>query len=189
MKKILLSSLVAMSLIACKKNIEKQNETSSEKNEVKKEVKDSTTKKKSEITFEDFKAEYKETTEKAKIDFNSNPTAKGFKTAISESYKNGKVDFSGNYIIATWGCGTSCISGAMIDIRDGKVYDLPSEENWEGIGNSFDSDKASSLLITSISGVPLGDNIVKIEKYWKWNETNKKFEFIKTVEIKDEIKK
>ena len=77
----------------------------------------------------------------------------------------------------------------MVDIRDGKVYDLPSVEYWEGIGNSYESNKASSLLITSISGVPLGDNIVKIEKHWKWNETNKKFEFIKTVEIKDQIKK
>lgn len=190
MKKILLSAIVAMSLIACKENSEKQNKTSSEKNEVKTEVKDSTTKKKSEITFEDYKIEYKETKEKAKIDYNSNPTARGFKTAISEIYKNEKVDFAGNYIIATWGCGTSCIEGAMVDIRDGKVYDMPRVEDWgEGIGNAIDSDKSSTLLITSISGVYLGDNIVAIENYWNWDETNKKFEFIKTVEVKDENKK
>lgn len=179
MKKTLLSAIVAMSLIACKENSEKQNEISSEKSEIKTEVNDSKTEKKSEITFEDYKTEYNETDKKAKIDFNSNQTAKDFKTAITEAYKNDKVNFAGNYIIATWGCGMSCISGAMIDIRDGKVYDLPSDEQSEGIGNSYNSDKSSSLLITSFSGYGIEE-----EKYWKWNEANKKFEFIKTVEGK-----
>ncbi len=185
MKKILLSALIAMSIISCKENTEKQSEISTEQSEVKVEVIDTT----SEITFKDYKTEYKKTTEKAKIDFNSNPNAKGFKTAISESYKVGEINFAGNYIISTWGCGTSCISGAMVDIRDGKVYDLPSDEEWDGIGNSYNSDKESSLLITSISGFAMEKGVSAIEKYWKWNETNKKFEFIKTVEVKTENEK
>ena len=46
MKKTLLSAIVAMSLIACKENSEKQNESSSEKSDVKTEVNDSKTEKK-----------------------------------------------------------------------------------------------------------------------------------------------
>src|SRR5574343_632720 len=130
MKKILLSAIITMTLIACKENTEKPNATSSEK---------------------------------AKIDFKSNETAKAYKTAILESYKDGKVNFAGNYIITTWGCGTSCISGAMVDVRDGKIYDLPSDDEWDGIE--------------------------ALEKYWNWNEANKKFEFIKMEEVKTENQK
>ena len=64
MKKILLSALIAMSIISCKENTEKQSEISTEQSEVKVEVIDTT----SEITFKDYKTEYKKTTEKAKID-------------------------------------------------------------------------------------------------------------------------
>jgi hypothetical protein len=181
MKKILLTVIMAMSLIACKEKTEMPNETSSEEKTA---VKDSVAENNSKITFEDFKTEYKETAQKAAIDFNSNPNGKGFKTAITDSYKLSEVNFSGYYIIATWGCGTACINGVMVDVRDGKIYDLPADENGEGIGNAYESDKSSSLLITSISGVPLGDDIEKEENYWKWNETNKKFEFIKTLDIK-----
>lgn len=184
MRKTLLSAIVAMSLIACKENAKNQDESSSEKSEIKTEVNDSITHKDSEITFENYKSEYTATKKKADIDFNSNPTAKDFKSAISEAYKNENVNFAGNYIIATWGCGTSCISGAMIDVRDGKVYDLPSDNQWEGIGNSYKSDKASSLLITGFSGYG-----IEATKYWKWNESNKKFEFIKTVELETEDQK
>ncbi|ELV7526232.1 hypothetical protein QMU91_002458 [Flavobacterium psychrophilum] len=186
MKKILLSTIVAMSIISCKEKTEKQNETSTEKSEVKIEIKNST-EIETKITFEDFQTEFKGTEKNAKIDFNSNETAKSFKTAISESYKNGKVNFAGNYIITTWGCGTSCISGAMVDVRDGKVYDLPTTENIEGIGNSYDSKNSSLLLITSISGMGMTEDIERIENYWKWNDTNKKFEFIKTSEVKKNI--
>jgi len=178
MKKILLSLIVTISVISCKEKTEIKNETSTEMSEVKTEVKDSLTEKKTEILFADYKTEYKETTEKAKIDFNSNPTVKGFKTVISETYKNGVVNFAGYYIIATWGCGTSCISGAMIDVRDGKVYDLPSGE-MDGIGNSYSSDKSSSLLITGLYWQET------IEDYWNWNESKKEFEHIKTVESKE----
>ena len=186
MKKILLSAIITMTLIACKENTEKPNVASSEKSEINAEIKDTTKEEKSEITFEDYKTEFKESSEKAKIDFKSNVTAKAYKTAISETYKDGKVNFAGNYIIATWGCGTSCISGAMVDVRDGKVYNLPSDDEWDGIGNSVNSDKESTLLITSLSGMNLGEGIEALEKYWNWNEANKKFEFIKMEEVKTE---
>lgn len=35
------------------------------------------------------------------------------------------INFSGRYILATWGCGASCVMGAAIDARTGAVTWLP----------------------------------------------------------------
>lgn len=35
------------------------------------------------------------------------------------------VNFSGHYILATWGCGASCVMGAAIDAKTGSVTWLP----------------------------------------------------------------
>jgi len=66
----------------------------------------------------------------------------------------------------------------MIDVRDGKVYDLPQGE-MDGIGNSYSSDKSSTLLVTGLYWQET------IEDYWNWNESKKEFEHIKTVESKE----
>lgn len=36
-----------------------------------------------------------------------------------------KRDFSGEYVLATWGCGTSCLTGAAVNVRTGVVVFLP----------------------------------------------------------------
>ena len=51
-----------------------------------------------------------------------------FRTRLKAAHKDGDINFAGNYIVTTWGCGTSCVSGAMIDKRTGKVYDIPLGE-------------------------------------------------------------
>ena len=43
-----------------------------------------------------------------------------FRTRINEAAK-GKPDFAGQYIFAKWGCGASCVSGAVIDAKSGAV--------------------------------------------------------------------
>ena len=55
-----------------------------------------------------------------------------FRTRLKEAHKDGEINFAGNYIVTTWGCGTSCVSGSMIDKRTGKVYDIPLGET-EGV--------------------------------------------------------
>lgn len=34
-------------------------------------------------------------------------------------------DFAGHYILATWGCGASCVMGAVIDAKTGTVTKIP----------------------------------------------------------------
>ena len=184
MKKNLLSALVLLAMISCNEEKEQIDNSIIENEKVKTENVEVEKIDSVELKFEDFKAEFDNSTEKAKIDYNSNPVAKGYKTVITESYNEGKINFAGYYITAGWGCGTGCLSGVIIDTRDGKVYDLPTNGEWDGIGNSYDSKKDSNLFVTSISGYLVGNDEDIEYKYWRWNETEKKFEFIKSLRTK-----
>lgn len=50
-----------------------------------------------------------------------------FRTRIREGATR-TVNFGGRFVIVEWGCGTSCQSGAAIDLSDGKIYELPVSE-------------------------------------------------------------
>ena len=34
-------------------------------------------------------------------------------------------NFAGRYTVATWGCGSSCVGGALVDEMTGEIFDLP----------------------------------------------------------------
>ena len=55
------------------------------------------------------------------IDFKRNPDARSFRTRLSEALKEG-VNFAGHFVVTGWGCGTGCVSGAIIDARTGNVF-------------------------------------------------------------------
>jgi len=46
---------------------------------------------------------------------------KMFRTRLREAAKE-KPNFAGRYIVTAWGCGTSCVMGAAIDAKTGKVH-------------------------------------------------------------------
>lgn len=46
---------------------------------------------------------------------------KTFRARLKWAVDNQKPNFAGHYILTTWGCGTSCIMGAVIDAKTGKV--------------------------------------------------------------------
>ncbi len=50
--------------------------------------------------------------------------ARMFRTRLRNAAR-GKPNFAGHYIVVTWGCGTECIEGAIIDARSGHVFMLP----------------------------------------------------------------
>lgn len=51
---------------------------------------------------------------------------RSFRSKIREAAQSG-ANFAGHYRLATWGCGSSCVSGALIDLKTGTVYELPFE--------------------------------------------------------------
>lgn len=47
---------------------------------------------------------------------------RAFRTRLRWAAKNLKPNFAGRYILTTWGCGTGCLMGAVIDARTGRVH-------------------------------------------------------------------
>lgn len=62
----------------------------------------------------------------------SAPDAKAYRTRLRDAVR-GTANFAGHYSLATWGCGTSCAMGAVVDRLNGHVAFLPSvccTEHW-----------------------------------------------------------
>jgi hypothetical protein len=135
-------------------------------------------------------SQYPVKVEKAKargIDFKRNPDARTFRTRLSEALAGG-VNFAGHYVVAGWGCGTGCISGAIIDTRTGNVFwpeQLSDIGVWYGKEDYADEPvkyhKNSRLLV--IEGVPGGKegqpDKPSGEYYYEW--TNNRLRQIKFV--------
>ncbi len=47
-----------------------------------------------------------------------------FRTKIREGAAKGP-NFAGHFTIADWGCGAGCVSIAIVDAKDGRIYDAP----------------------------------------------------------------
>jgi hypothetical protein len=51
-------------------------------------------------------------------------TERRFRTTIREGAAKGP-NFAGHYTIADWGCGAGCVSIAVVDAKDGRVFQGP----------------------------------------------------------------
>jgi len=121
------------------------------------------------------------------VNFKNDAAARSFHTRLSEAFRGG-VNFAGHYIVAGWGCGTGCISGAIIDARNGKVL-WPLEFNALGVwydGNNYvdkpvEYRRNSRLLI--IRGSPgVKDNEREFpngEYFYEW--TGRDLRFVKFI--------
>jgi hypothetical protein len=83
----------------------------------------------------------------------SNKDARMYRTNLRNAAKGG-VNFAGHYILTSWGCGTNCNVGAIIDARNGKVF-FPAQlagfgvgfESWLGDDDPLEFKPGSKLLI------------------------------------------
>lgn len=103
-----------------------------------------------------------------RVNLRSHKQARTFRTRLRNANKAG-VNFAGKYALATWGCGTGCLYGAIINTRTGQVF-FPKELRGMGVGFGELSDtdllqyrKNSRLLI--LSGYEGGTSASKIPKY------------------------
>ena len=119
-----------------------------------------------------------ETQAKAEIRFDSHPVAESHRTVIAEKYKAGEANFASHYVIVTWGCGSGCVTGAMVDTRDGFVYPMPEDKEWGGNGTYIDSKKESPVLLTVVVAQSPTGEIEESRKYWEWSEDSKTFKFV-----------
>lgn len=143
------------------------------------EITDTTVNYSDNINFDKFHIDAQKTMANAPIDWESLSGASAFKTRITEAYQTNNVNFSGYYIMSVFGCGASCIMGFMVDVRDGKIYDLPlGEEN----SCLFAEDRAlgnatNCLFIAGVCKENPDSNKVYYKAYL-WDEDKKEFEKI-----------
>jgi hypothetical protein len=110
--------------------------------------------------------------------------ARSYRTRILEAAR-GRPNFAGKYIVTTWGCGTGCSQGAIIDAQTGKVTGLPSAHSAFG-GRMTTHDyahRADSRLLV-ITG-KLGEE----DETWGYHHfamEGGEFKFIKSVIPKDQ---
>jgi len=57
------------------------------------------------------------------------PHARMYRTRLRDAAKHG-MNFAGHYAMAEWGCGTSCVEFAAINLKDGRVTFFPSAVSW-----------------------------------------------------------
>ena len=58
------------------------------------------------------------------------------------------ANFASDHVITTWGCGTTCLHGAAVSLRTGKVTFLPGTACcWKGEGNRIEFRTNSRLLV------------------------------------------
>lgn len=108
-----------------------------------------------------------------------------FRTRLREGGK-GKPNFAGRYIVTIWGCGTSCLAGAVMDAKTGNVAFLPGAiHSWEGDENlePIEYRLNSRLIIFSgnIDQKGLDGNGLN-SHYYEFR--NGKFNYIKTIKRK-----
>lgn len=112
-----------------------------------------------------------EATAKAKLNLASHPLGKSYKTAISEGYKYDKINFGGRYIIITWGAGMGLSLGAMVDIKTGKIIELPLSEDNSYRGGVFDGN--NNILYKPNSNLFVTFNISRNGDYDEKNDIQK----------------
>jgi hypothetical protein len=126
------------------------------------------------IEFEKFKVDTF-TSAKRHINYKSNSLAKQFRTVIEQNYSREGLNFGGHYNITIWGCGTSCQSGAVTDLKTGNVYPMPTASG------GYDYKKNSRLLAVN---PPYSSGYFENCSYcdpelWVWKEPKKMFQRIK----------
>lgn len=119
-------------------------------------------------SFEDFPAQlYKG--KLAEPDFSSYPDAKRFITRIKKECANG-INFAGHYTLVTWGCGSSCQNGVIVDRKTGKIFGRYGT----ALGSEFK--KNSKMIIRNVGAIDTTTNLIEVCTYCEvnheiWNGT------------------
>ena len=106
---------------------------------------------------------------------------KNFRTRIRNTQSQ-PINFAGEYILSTWGCGTSCLMGVAVNARTGQVVELPGSVCcWKGAGERTIFKKNSRLLV--LAGL-INENGQHGAHFYELK--NNEFIHIKTIPIKED---
>lgn len=101
--------------------------------------------------FREYPADDSLVTTRAPVDLTS-PDAWTFRTRLRNAAKQ-EPNFAGQYVIASWGCGATCVTGANVNLATGKVVFLPGSVCcWGRVDENFKAlefRRNSRLLVMS----------------------------------------
>lgn len=94
---------------------------------------------------------------------------KAFRARLREAAKQ-PVNYAGKYVLTTWGCGTGCLYGAVVNKKTGTVTFLPGTfSGWRGHGERVMFHRNSRLLM--LAGVINESNEHGLHYYEIVNDT------------------
>ena len=95
-------------------------------------------------------------------DFSTYPDAKRFITRIKNECAKG-INFAGQYTLVTWGCGSPCQSGVVVDRKTGAIFG--------GYGTSLGSEyrKDSKMIIRNVGAIDTTTNLIDVCAYCNVN--------------------
>jgi hypothetical protein len=76
----------------------------------------------------------------APLNLDSNPIARTYRTVLRRGMQSG-ANFAGHYALVVWGCGSSCSTFAVVDLRNGNVATVPKVLSVSGVHLSDDADE------------------------------------------------
>ena len=122
-------------------------------------------------TYKDFSVD-KFDGKKSLIDYKSNKMGRNYKSAITWAYNEFGLQFGGHYGLARWSNGTNSIQGVIIDLIDGKIYDLPSGSLDYGY-----KEDSRLFIVNPPDSAGFYDTCFYCKpEAWIWNETKRRFE-------------
>lgn len=95
-------------------------------------------------------------------DFSTDPDAKRFITRIKNECVKG-INFAGQYTLVTWGCGSPCQNGVVVDRKTGEIFG--------GYGTSLGSEyrKDSKMIIRNVGAIDTTTNLIEVCAYCEVN--------------------
>lgn len=132
--------------------------------------------------FNEFPAAQTSPSKAKSPDYADSPSMKKNKTKIQKRY-TGAANFAGTYQVLTWGCGTGCLTGVLVDTRNGKIHKLP-ELGANNCGRASEHAKDDRLIIKKTSRLLLsancpireGDRPATVSyRAFAWDEKSKTF--------------
>lgn len=74
--------------------------------------------------FEDYPAKPEKLTKRARLKIN-NDFSETFPTRLKEALREDPVNLAGHYILLSFGCGSGCLYGGIVDVTTGQATRLP----------------------------------------------------------------
>ncbi len=79
-----------------------------------------------------YRVEQPERVQKPRVDLSTSEAARRFRTVFRQQVSRGP-NYAGHYRVVVWGCGSSCSSFAVVNVKTGRVLDIPDGHSMSGV--------------------------------------------------------